>query len=604
MNQQLPPLKLSRPFSIPTNIKFFKTENDETKLPPMKNYDIAIEYYSKGINNDKKNTIFLIKRAICYLGKGYYTLALRDALKSIEIDPHFSKGYYIASIAYLEMYDLEKAEKFIMKDKSKTKNQRLLNLIEKNKKDLRRKCLKFKLYPKYLNFLKELYKYDSFFPKLEIHFYSDDSRGVVAKSNIFKNEIIMTIPKTCLISLETALETKIGQKIGEFMNKELHSPKHSLLSAFLLTEEQNEKWKFYFELLPQDFSSFPIFYTDKEMEYLKGSPFVHQIYEKKMELKLDYEKICKHIPEFSKFSFMKFIKARMLIGSRIFGVEINKKPTDVLAPFADLLNHKRPKQTHWYYDDKINSFVIQSLDNIKEGEEIFDSYGPKTNNRFLLNYGFALETNDNNEYHLRLTLNENAPLYDIKKRFISTEYNNNFTRTFKLNNNINEGDAFDLMSFLRFMLFDGEIEDLYQAISDQEQNVVNEDYSINYYYLPPLTIDLEIKMLKYFSYLCKEALSLYPSTIEEDKTFLKTKKNISFNIKNCLYLIISEKIVLRFYIFLCEYCLELFNLSEQEIIQKMNRDFNYGQCQFDFYIQEVVLKLINLYKSNDNECLI
>jgi hypothetical protein len=107
-------------------------------------------------------------------------------------------------------------------------------------------------------------------------------------------------------------------------------------------------------------------------------------------------------------------------------------------------------------------------------------------------------------------------------------------------------------------------------------------------------------MLKYLSYLCREALSQYPSTIEEDKNLLKTKKNLSFNIKNCLYLIISEKTVLRYYIFLSEYCLELFDLSEDEIIRKMNKDFPHGHCYFHFYVQEVLLKLINLYKSNDN----
>ena len=46
-----------------------------------KNYDIAIHYYTRKINAEKENTTFLIKRAICYLAKGYYTLALEDALK-------------------------------------------------------------------------------------------------------------------------------------------------------------------------------------------------------------------------------------------------------------------------------------------------------------------------------------------------------------------------------------------------------------------------------------------------------------------------------------------------------------------------------------------
>jgi serine/threonine protein kinase len=61
------------------------------------------------------------------------------------------------------------------------------------------------------------------------------------------------------------------------MYKELNSPKHCLLTSFLLYEEKNPKYKYYFDLLPHDFSNFPIFYTSKELEYLKGSPFLYQI---------------------------------------------------------------------------------------------------------------------------------------------------------------------------------------------------------------------------------------------------------------------------------------------------------------------------------------
>ena len=60
-----------------------------------------------------------------------------------------------------------------------------------------------------MKFHKELYKYNSFFPKLEIHFYTDDYRGVIAKNNILKDEIIMTIIKDCLISLENVFATEL-----------------------------------------------------------------------------------------------------------------------------------------------------------------------------------------------------------------------------------------------------------------------------------------------------------------------------------------------------------------------------------------------------------
>ena len=570
--------------------KLYTEENEDDKEKNnmlSNNYDIAINYYTRSINNNKENTTYLIKRAICYLAKGYYTLALKDALKTIEIDNTFSKGYYIASLCYLEMYDIDMAEKY-----SQNKNKRLKALIDKNKKELYIKSKKYKSYPLYVNFLKELYKYNSFFPKLEIHFYTDDYRGVLAKTNILKDEIIMTIPKDCLISLETAFATSYGQKIGEFMYNELNSPKHCLLTSFLLYEEKNPKYKYYFDLLPKDYSNFPIFYTNKELEYLKGSPFLPQILEKKEDMKADYNKLCEYLPDYKQFSYLKFCEARVLISSRIFGIAIHDNKTDVLAPFADLLNHKRPRQTQWYYDDSLESFVIQATENIKEGSEIFDSYGKKTNARFLLNYGFCLEDNDTSEYLLTVIFNETYPLFELKKNFFQNEYE--FVRTFNLNNNFYESQIIELLSFLRFILFDGDINDLYNAINTGE-SIYNEETPLTFYYIPPITKELEIHVLKHLYLLCRKALAQYPTTFEQDQTLYKTKKNnISFNLRNIILLLMSEKTVLSYFMYFCEYCLDLLKLKTQiEVLAKLSSDYKYNDCQFDFYIQEIVLKLIN-----------
>ena len=571
--------------------KYQKNINEDDKRKNNKNvnnYDIAINYYTKNIENDKTNTTFLIKRAICYLAKGYYTLSLKDALRTIEIDENFNKGYYIASLCYLEMYDIKMAEKY---SENKNKNKRLKGLIEKNKKELIHKSKKYKSYPLYVKFLRELYKYNSFFPKLEIHFYTNDYRGVLAKSNIKKEEIIMTIPKECLISLETVFDTEYGKKIEEFMFKELNSPKHCLLTSFLLYEENNPKYKYYFDLLPHDFSNFPIFYTSKELEYLKGSPFLYQILEKKEDMKSDYAILCKYLPDFKQFSYLKFCQARLLISSRIFGISINDNKTDVLAPFADLLNHKRPRQTQWYYDDKLESFVIQATEDIQEGSEIFDSYGRKTNARFLLNYGFCLEDNDTSEYIMKITFNENYPLFEEKKNFFQNEYE--LVRSFNLNNNFYESQIIEILSFLRFILFDGDINELYNAINSSE-NIYNEEVTLTFYYIQPISKELEIKVLKHLSLLCRRALGKYPTSFEEDQNLLKSKKNISFNLRNCLLLLMSEKTVLSYFIFFCEYCLELLKLKTQiEVLTKLSTDYKYNDCQFDFYIQEVIFKLIN-----------
>ena len=56
----------------------------------------------------------------------------------------------------------------------------------------------------------------------------------------------------------------------------------------------------------------------------------------------------------------------------------------------------------------------------------------------------------------------------------------------------------------------------------------------------------------------------------------------------------SEKKVLLYFINFCEYCLKLLKMNEIEIITKVNNDYNHYECQFKEYIQDVILKLIDL----------
>lgn len=121
------------------------------------------------------------------------------------------------------------------------------------------------------------------------------------------------------------------------------------------------------------------------------------INEKVKDLRRDFDSVVKCCREFEKYSFKDFCWARMMVGSRIFGLLISGVKTEVLVPFADMLNHKMPKQTVWNYIEHLNGFAIESLEDIDAGEEVFDSYGRKCNTRFLLNYGFILEDNADNE---------------------------------------------------------------------------------------------------------------------------------------------------------------------------------------------------------------
>ena len=569
----LPQLKQKRKNSKTNNSQIISSSSDIDK---SKNYIFKINLSSKNKNNNinkrdtnkntnkiikiektekiENNNISFIDNAIINFGKGLYNLSLKDALKSIELEEFSENANYIAFLCYLEMYDIDSAEKFLV---NQNKNKKLKNLLENKKIQILTNSNKYKSYPKYINFLQNLYKNNAFFPKIEIQFYTDDYRGVVAKNKILKDEIIMAIPRQCLITLEVAFSTNYGKKISEFMYRELNSPKHCLLSSFILFEENNPIYKYYFDLLPNDYSNFPIFYSKKELEYLKGSPFLNLIINKKIDMKMDYNKLSEKIENFSNFSFEKFCKARLIISSRIFGITINNNKTDALVPFADLLNHRRPRQTQWFFDDEKDAFIVQAIEDIWIGQEIFDSYGKKTNSRFLLNYGFSLENNDMGEYPLTIFFNSEYPLFSIKKKLFKNEYD--FIKTFNLNNKFQESQILELISYLRFLLYDGNINDLVNKIISTK-SMLNEETAINYYFFYPINKKLEIKVLKHLKSLCEQALAKYPTTIIQDQKIYKenkNKKDFDFNYRNCLLLLISEKNVLMYYIRFCEYCLKL-----------------------------------------------
>lgn len=134
----------------------------------------------------------------------------------------------------------------------------------------------FPSYYEYLKFVKWLNtSKESYFPKLELKYFSNDHRGVFAKTKIYKDEAILRVPYNKLITLEIARESTIGLQI---INNGLGllSPKHCFLSAYLLQEKANKdsKWKEYLNVIPAKYDNFPIFFDETEMKYLDGSPFL------------------------------------------------------------------------------------------------------------------------------------------------------------------------------------------------------------------------------------------------------------------------------------------------------------------------------------------
>ncbi len=189
-----------------------------------------------------------------------------------------------------------------------------------------------------------------------------EMRGVHAKTNIPADTICVAIPRKCLITVEMGQATEIGQIILR-SDLDLDAPKHIFLMVFLLWDRKingdKSFFKPYYDILPKTLRNIPIFWSESELEYLKGSYLLTQISDRIDAITEDYYAICHVAPQLAMIASLEEFKwARMCVCSRNFGLQIDGHRTSALVPHADMLNHHRPRETKWSFDDDLQAFTI------------------------------------------------------------------------------------------------------------------------------------------------------------------------------------------------------------------------------------------------------
>jgi len=115
----------------------------------------------------------------------------------------------------------------------------------------------------------------------------------------------------------------------------------------------------YYDILPKTLRNIPIFWTDDEFKYLEGSYLLTQINDRIDAITEDYYSICQVAPQLQEIASLEEFKwARMCVCSRNFGLQIDGHRTSALVPHADMLNHHRPRETKWSFDDELQAFTI------------------------------------------------------------------------------------------------------------------------------------------------------------------------------------------------------------------------------------------------------
>ncbi|CAH8356382.1 unnamed protein product [Eruca vesicaria subsp. sativa] len=257
-------------------------------------------------------------------------------------------------------------------------------------------------------------------------------RGLVASQNLRKGEKLLFVPPSLVISADSVWT---NGEAGEVM-KRYDVPDWPLLATYLISEaslQKGSRWFNYISALPRQPYSL-LYWTRTELDmYLEASQIRERAIERITNVVGTYEDLrsrifSKHPNLFPKevFNDETFKWSFGILFSRLVRLP-SMDGRFALVPWADMLNHNCEVETYLDYDKSSKGVVFTADRPYQPGEQVFISYGNKSNGELLLSYGFVPRegTNPSDSVELALSLRKNDKCYNeklnaLKKHGLST----------------------------------------------------------------------------------------------------------------------------------------------------------------------------------------
>lgn len=397
-----------------------------------------------------------------------------------------------------------------------------------------------------------------------IQYYDVDYRGMTVAESIKKQEPIIQVPWSCIISLEECKKTNpYVLKLIEAGTK-IHSP-HSYLAMELiyLQNQKNCNKQPYLRCIPKFFDNIPINFTIDELSKLEGSYAIVKIMQKLLLLKTEYDIVNEVLSRNGgdSFSFSAFVWARTAVITRVYAIKRNGESDTVLVPFADMANHETPPNTKWQYNDKNEMFVVEAEQFLGRGDVLYETYGYKCNYRYFVNYGFTVANNKHEEAALMC----NYLLKGIVENFIADVFKKNKAATIR---DIFETELYPAMNtqIMKLFLSEPSIYQVSYTYNDNAQKMFNELRGQK-----EITRESEFALHQIIYAVASQTLAGFATSREDDEVLLR-EYDYDFNTRNAIIMRISEKSVLEFWIALTSGLIALFEMPK--LNKKAFKQFN------------------------------
>ena len=277
-------------------------------------------------------------------------------------------------------------------------------------------------------------------PKLRLN-RGEYGWGVFAAADIAPAEEIASIPLTLVLTHQKAEDGPVGAAVRE-LNDRLQSsatlphpavPISPRTTLYLYMIEQLVRPAAFFHPYLASLSPpcSPLLWPPSSLFSLSGTNLHAAIPHKLRQLRARYDNcvplLCDCFPatfDAQLFTFERFLWAHTQLTSRGFPVRVgersaeervtagelraegSKRPNErvgCLLPLLDMTNHRMRTPITWTTTSSDNARVsFRTGSSVSAGSEVFNNYGAKSNEEFLLGYGFCVDDNPYDEYTVQL----------------------------------------------------------------------------------------------------------------------------------------------------------------------------------------------------------
>ena len=247
-------------------------------------------------------------------------------------------------------------------------------------------------------------------------------RGLLARRSVNDGDELLKIPLDLCITRKSARKALGKDALQDGINEYLAIACQLIHEKYVLGEKSF--YAAYIGVLPEVEEVNPTFtWKDEELDFLQGSPVVAATKSLQMKLKREYDDLLggegglieKFPGRFPKehFTYENWVWAFTMLFSRAIRLR-NLKVGERLAmvPYADLINHSAFSQAFidaresgdWLFKDGNEEVILYADRGYRQMEQVYISYGQKSNAELLLLYGFALERNPYNSVDVTVSI--------------------------------------------------------------------------------------------------------------------------------------------------------------------------------------------------------